>query len=105
MPPAVTVLGAVVDVLGPEGLESERPNWFASVSLDPDPQPSFSTLPGLTWTAVLLSASRGRSSHTVQAVFNAFLSPHPDPDDCEHAGIAGGVFFQPDGRCRCDSLC
>lgn len=35
----------------------------------------------------------GRCSHTVQALFDAFLSPHPDAGDCEHAGGAGSVFF------------
>lgn len=36
---------------------------------------------------------RGRCSHTVQAVFDAVLSPHPDAGDCEHAGGAGSVFY------------
>lgn len=63
---------------------------------------------GADWTAVLHTASPWggrRCSHTVQAVSNAFLSPHPVAGDCEHAGGAGSVFFRPDGRCQCDSLC
>lgn len=47
----------------------------------------------------------GRCSHTVLAVFNAFLFPHPDAGECEHAGGAGSVFFRPNGRCQCVSLC
>lgn len=56
-------------------------------------------------TASGLPSGRGRCSHTVQAVFDAFLSPHPDAGDCEHAGGAGSVLFRPDGRCQCDRLC
>lgn len=79
----------------------------ASVSLGPDPQASISRLLGLTGLQYCIWPLQvgGRCSHTVQAVFKAFLSPHPDAGDCEHAGGAGSVFFRPDGRCQCDSLC
>lgn len=58
-------------------------------------------------SAVLLLASlvRGRCSHTVQAVSDTVLCPHPDAGDCEHAGGAGSVILHLDGRSLCDSSC
>ncbi|KAG7242689.1 hypothetical protein INR49_020062 [Caranx melampygus] len=52
----------------------------ASVSLGPDPEGQCLPSAGDDWTAVLLldSPVGRRCSHTVQVVFIAFLSPHPD---------------------------
>lgn len=69
----------------------------ASASLGPDPQASVSLLLGLQccfWPPQVEGRGEGSCcSHTVQALFDAFLSPHPDAGDCEHAGGAGSVFF------------
>lgn len=70
----------------------------ASASLGPDPQASVSLLLGLQccfWPPQVEGGrgGGGRCSHTVQALFDAFLSPHPDAGDCEHAGGAGSVFL------------
>lgn len=76
----------------------------ASVSLGPDPQASGSLLPGLTGLQYCTRPPRGEGG-AVHTLSDAFLSPHPVAGDCEHAGGAGSVFFRPDGRCQCDSLC
>lgn len=82
------------------------------VSLSPDPKPSISLL--LRLTGLLLASpwegqgggweQGGKFAHTFQAAFGAFHSPHSHTGDCECAARAGSVFFQPVGRCQCDSL-
>lgn len=75
----------------------------ASVSLSPDPQAGVPLLLGLTGR--LLASPGGGAGGGGHCSHATFLSPHPDAGDREHAGRAGNMFFQPNGRCQCGSLC